>query len=113
MKQELIALRTTMERAASVDTAYDGVYNPGRGALHGHCGAVAHVVQLKYGGELVGATVMGERHIWNRLPDGKEYDLTSAQFGGDGLTPVCRGRLLKKRSSTNDRFVRFATLVGV
>jgi hypothetical protein len=56
--------------------------NPSRG----QCGATALVLNDLLGGDLVVADVLwpdGTRqgyHYWNRLPDGTELDLTSAQF---------------------------------
>jgi hypothetical protein len=59
--------------------------NPSRG----QCGVTALVLHDHFGGELLVAEVLrddGTRqgfHIWNRLPDGTEVDLTWAQFGPD------------------------------
>jgi hypothetical protein len=66
---------------------------PDESPLAGHCGVVATMIQKMFGGEIVGGKVDGCRHFWNRLPDGREVDLTSCQFGGDGITPVARGRV--------------------
>ena len=52
----------------------------------GHCASTALVVQDRLGGELLMADVHeadGSRqgvHYWNRLPDGRELDLTREQF---------------------------------
>ncbi|SFT35921.1 hypothetical protein SAMN05660657_00400 [Geodermatophilus amargosae] len=56
--------------------------NPSRG----QCGATALVVHDLFGGDLLLAEVLrpdGSRqgvHWWNRLPDGREVDLTREQF---------------------------------
>ncbi|MCI4061174.1 hypothetical protein MRQ36_00735 [Micromonospora sp. R77] len=58
-----------------------GPENPARG----QCGVTALVVQDLLGGELVlgevfvGAAKVGH-HYWNRLPDGRQVDLTADQF---------------------------------
>lgn len=59
--------------------------------LYSHCAPVARLVQAALGGEIVGGMVQGIQHYWNRLPNGKECDLTSCQFGGDGITPLAKG----------------------
>jgi hypothetical protein len=51
----------------------------------GQCGTTALVLQDWLGGEILAAVVSrdGEPvgvHYWNRLPDGKEVDLTDGQF---------------------------------
>jgi hypothetical protein len=51
----------------------------------GHCDITALVVHDFFGGDLVvGEVRLGEEqrgyHWWNRLPDGREVDLTSSQF---------------------------------
>ena len=56
--------------------------------LTGQCIRVALIVQAAMGGELIRGSVDGWMHFWNRLPDGSEVDLTSSQFGGDGMTPL-------------------------
>ena len=59
----------------------------------GQCGPTALVVHDLLGGELLVAEVSyeGERdgvHYWNRLPDGRELDLTRDQFvAGEVLSP--------------------------
>lgn len=111
MMTALDALRSACVAAASEETAY-GEYDPSRSALHGHCGAVSYVVQSKLGGRIVAATVDGERHLWNVLEDGSEIDLTSDQFGGDGLNPVSRGRICPERKGVNPRFRLFGERVA-
>ena len=64
--------------------------------LDGHCALVAFLVKKLYGGDLIKGKISGNPHYWNRLPNGKEIDLTSCQFGGDGLTPLAKGRKVKK-----------------
>jgi len=63
--------------------------------LTGHCAAVANYIQQHYGGVAVRGVlkiyINGqeriEKHYWNRI-DGKEFDLTGSQYGGDGLHPL-------------------------
>lgn len=79
--------------------------------LDGHCAAMAHLVQGVYGGEIVTGRIEGAPHYWNRLPDGTEVDLTSCQFGGDGYTPLKKGRKVKRGELVNPRFLLFAEMV--
>jgi len=104
-----------MLAAAQPDTAYDlNQYEQRKekSNLAGHCAAVAHVVQQQFGGDIIAGQVQGELHYWNRLPDGLEVDLSSDQFGGDGLNPLVTGRRVPTRKTVNPRFVKFAHRVG-
>lgn len=86
---ELAAFRAACAAVAGPDaTAWPGRYNPiWGGPLHNHCLAVACAVQARWGGQIVNGRVGGDAcsHWWNLLPDGRTVDLTSEQFGGDGL----------------------------
>jgi hypothetical protein len=74
---------------------------------------MAYVVQSRLGGEIVEGRVGKERHMWNRLPDGVEVDLTSDQYGGDGFTPVASPRRdVPARAAANKRFVVFRDRVA-
>ena len=56
----------------------------------GQCYITALVVQDFFGGQIVrwkGPDGLGS-HYWNILPDGKQVDLTSDQYGGDGFDPI-------------------------
>lgn len=46
----------------------------------GQCAVTALVVQDLVGGELVRGSFADGTHYWNRLPDGREVDLTAGQF---------------------------------
>lgn len=86
----------------------DETYNPvEHGPLHNHCGPVAEAVRRTFGGEVRacvflppgrdndrGPLLTYHSHIWNVLPGGREVDLTSDQYGGDGLhvLPLLEGR---------------------
>jgi hypothetical protein len=107
MLDALQQLKEELEQAASPETAYDpDAYNTQNiCALFGHCNAVAYVVQKQFGGDLLQGVINGDRHIWNRLPDGTEVDLTSDQYGGDGINPVLpTGRIVPTRKTVNPRF---------
>lgn len=88
--------------------------------LTGHCAAVAYMVQASFGGDIVTGRITNRiknhywnkvTHYWNRLPDGTEIDLTSCQFGGDGLTPFKKGRKVKRGDLVPIRFLLFAAKV--
>ncbi|MBL9152357.1 MAG: hypothetical protein JNK37_07730 [Verrucomicrobiales bacterium] len=51
----------------------------------GQCWTSAFVIRHYFGGEIILAEVLPhsdpiQRHAWNRLPDGSEFDLTRDQF---------------------------------
>jgi len=49
----------------------------------GHCRVVSLIVQDYFGGEIIYSYVKGNKkwdHYWNKLPNGKEIDLTKDQF---------------------------------
>lgn len=105
-------LRRACLKAASPETScYPEGYDRKKSPLDGHCAAVAHVVHGTLGGDIVSGRVQGVPHYWNRLPSGEEVDLTSCQFGGDGLTPLKRGRRVRVRKLTPLRFLLFASRV--
>ena len=104
-------LRAAMVQAASEDTAYGQGYRDRRDPLALHCGPVSYVVQRKYGGDILSGKAGNEPHLWNRLPDGTEVDLSGSQYGGDGWGPVTKGRVVPGRRSVNPRFARFASRV--
>ena len=109
-------LRRAMLEAAGDETAFDPkVYTERKEVckLTGHCNAAAYIVQKKYGGELLSTKVQGETHVWNRLPDGTQVDLTGSQYGGDGFTPVVSGgKVVPPRATVNPRFKKFEAKVA-
>ena len=101
-----------MKVACAQTSCYPEQYDPGKSLLDGHCGAVASLVQGIFGGDIVTGKINDAPHYWNRLPDGREVDLTSCQFGGDGFTPLKKGRkVARKEEVTHPRFLAFAMLV--
>jgi hypothetical protein len=108
---QLKILRKAALKVASAETAYlPEEYKSSRlSALQGHCGCVSWLVMQLYGGTIVTGKVDGIRHYWNRLPDGEEVDLTSCQFGGDGFTPLVKGRKVPRKLDglTNPRYLVF------
>lgn len=112
MNDQFELLRKVCLRVASAETScYPEAYDAEKSRLHGHCGAVSSMLQGIFGGDIITGKVQGETHYWNRLPDGVEVDLTSCQFGGDGYTPLVKGRKVKPRSLVHPRFLLFAELV--
>jgi hypothetical protein len=108
----LRTLRAAMVKAARADTAYaPATWKRAKDPLTGHCYAAAHLVQDRFGGEIVKGTVRGQAHAWNRLPGGREVDLTGSQYGGDGMRPLVKGEGIATSRSTNPRFARFAARV--
>jgi hypothetical protein len=82
----------SVETCDPVDVEAWSTDNPARG----QCGATALVVHDLLGGELLLAEVRrpdGTRqgvHYWNRLPDGREVDLTCSQFSQEEIVQAPR-----------------------
>jgi len=55
----------------------------------GQCYPTALLVKRVLGGKILRGLIMGEIHYWNKLPNGKQIDLTSDQYGGNGIDAVC------------------------
>lgn len=108
-----IIRKACLKVAAAETSCFPEHYDKSISPLHGHCSAVATVVQACLGGEIVSGRVNGVAHYWSRLPDGSEVDLTSCQFGGNGMTPLKKGRKVKPRKLTAMRFLVFADKVRV
>jgi hypothetical protein len=52
------------------------------------CLPTALVVQDHFGGDILMAKISdGDKHFWNRLPDGREVDFTRSQFDYLGVAP--------------------------
>lgn len=118
MNSLLKLIREVCLKTASAEfSCWPAVYLKNREAgfqkspLEGHCPAVSCIVRVAMGGDIVGGRVDGVTHFWNRLPNGKEVDLTSCQFGGDGFTPFKRGRKIKLPALTDPRCLLFAKAV--
>mgnify|MGYP001250401207 CR=1 FL=1 len=100
VEEKVIKLKTFLEEAASIDTAY-GKYDPTdtrQGKLHNHCGCVAYVIQKMFGGKIVSM----KGHYWNKI-GGFEFDATLEK-----LRPrYSVHRACPERKSVNPRFKKF------
>ncbi len=102
-------LKAAMCAVASEATAY-GEYNPSVSPLDGHCGAAAYVLHRLFGGEVMSGTIDGERHLWNRLTNKVEVDMTKCQYGKDGFDSLVKGRPMKERKTVNEKHSLFFDL---
>jgi len=78
-KNKIKKLEKTIKKSWNKDTCHPDVKiwskkNPSKG----QCGVTALVIQDYLGGRIVFNRKL--RHIWNTLPNKKEYDLTKDQF---------------------------------
>ena len=119
--RDVAKLREAGLSVASADTScwpkrYATLKKKGRlpSPLWAHCAPMAHVVRAVFGGDFMEGPVNGIRHFWNRLPDGTEVDLTSCQFGGDGLSPLVKGKPvpIELIEPVPFQFLWFASLVS-
>jgi hypothetical protein len=101
-------IKAAFLESAAPETSYKP--DEWRGGLQGHCACAAYTLQNLIGGHIVQTRVNGVPHYWNVCGD-VEWDLTSEQFGGDGLHPIDtirgKGKVVPPRSTTNRRFLRF------
>jgi len=68
-------------------SAYKG-WTP-KAPCYGQCAVTAVVIQDFMGGEILRCPCSsGNTHYWNRLPDGREVDLTGRQFDPDSSSPA-------------------------
>lgn len=94
LRQQLIQLRATLEKAFGPDTAMPG--SRGRGVSGGQCAASAAIVYDKLGGCLVSTRVEDESHWFNRLRVGNtllDVDITGDQWGRPAIQIADEGEL--------------------
>ena len=111
-KRDLLYLKNRLARVASKSTSPDSkAYAKQDNPLYGHCFVMALFVRHAFGGVIVRGrepeSLGGGTHFWNILPTGQEVDLTSCQYGSDGLSPVFTPELvlvLEKRLWQNKRY---------
>ena len=125
--EELMELRRKLEQAWCRRTAHPKCRKKWRKTLpsFGQCYVTALITQDHFGGELLAGIggIAGQKprgkkagdlilmmHIWNRLPDGTEVDLTADQMGGKVPIPVVAiGKITKigaKRSNPRYKLLR-------
>jgi len=104
------AIRASWGRDTSDDPEEWSLDNPSRG----QCDVTALVVNDLVGGELLSASVYlhGERvegHMWNRLTNGLELDLTREQFKRGEVvgSPFVRARTPEIASPDHPRYHRY------
>lgn len=87
-----------------------GKFDPKRPSF-GQCYVTAICIQDIFGGDIIEGSVNYCTHFWNKLPNGKEWDLTSDQFkGGDGIHPHPKRKKFGKRLYVNRRNKRYLLL---
>ncbi len=112
-KNALLALRKQLIDVVDETTAYNAdTYQQRKSIspLTGHCGAIAQLLQKRYGGTILKSIITfklngkpkRETHLWNRLKIRQgnrvveqQVDLVSCQYGGDGFYPLTdpKGRI--------------------
>ncbi len=95
---QIHSLRTILIKCWKKDTSFS--HSDGS---KGQCYVTALLIKYLYGGEILHGYVNQEHHFWN-LINGKEIDLTSDQYGGNGFNPVTCGRVYKRVNFENRRF---------
>jgi hypothetical protein len=81
----------------------------------GQCYVTSLLLQDIFGGIIVSADILYkekyESHYWFKLPNGREFDLTSDQFDGDGINPMPKSKIfgrwiLRKPNGKCKRYLR-------
>lgn len=99
-------LELLIKKSWSKDTCYPvnqkdwSIGNPS----FGQCVVTALIIQDYLGGELL--FCKHRNHYWNKLPDGKEIDLTQHQFERD--EKICLDEIKSKNSVLNSTNARIA-----
>lgn len=101
----IMQLSGALRKSWGKDTAWK---NKGeKGKPDGQCFVTALIVQDFFGGDILRHDFgNGDIHFWNRLPNGKEIDLTSGQFpDGDGINAVSwlRGEGYRRKVTRHER----------
>jgi hypothetical protein len=114
--QIMETLRQALEKSWNADTCWHkNEFDPERPSA-GQC-YVTSLCLLNFfkTGSIIGAEILYKRsyhsHYWFSAPNGIEYDLTSDQFGGDGIHPMRKslifGRwIVPKPDMRNKRYRR-------
>ena len=82
----------------------------------GQCAVTALIVQDLFGGGLLRGDIVGGTHYWNRLPGGREIDLTAEQFD---TVPLISNVQLRSREyvlsypATGARYRRLLTNLSI
>lgn len=107
-EEDLKRIRKILENAWSEDTSYEEEeeYRKKNIKSYGQCYVTALTIHKIYRWDII--YKKKEDHYWNKLPDGREIDFTSDQFGGDGINKKEEFNGIKKNSiKTLKRFKVF------
>jgi hypothetical protein len=98
-------IREILEKKWCPETAYRKKdYSPELPS-RGQCYVTSLLINHLFGGEIINGKVKynGESHYWN-IVNGKGVDLTSDQYGGDGIHPLPDRSFSKIRTVGNPNF---------
>ena len=90
-------LEKSLRAAWTPGTAYPGDatrWTPNQPEV-GQCAVTALVVNDFFGGEIVGDTAL--HHYWNRLPDGREVDVTKGQFTAEQQAALKADKIVSRK----------------
>jgi hypothetical protein len=87
------------------ETAYRKDYYTEEHPSRGQCYVTALLINKLFGGEIKNGKIKynGESHYWN-IVDGEGVDLTSGQYGGDGIHPLPDRSFTRIRTVGNPNF---------
>jgi hypothetical protein len=94
LQDKLTELRRRLEKAFAPDTAAPGY--DGRTASTGHCAAVAIIIHVLLGADLISTVINGRSHWLNRIRAGGcllDVDVTGDQLGAPPIQVRIAGQL--------------------
>jgi len=90
-------LRKLLEKSWSKQTIWHKAEFKPELPSAGQCYVTSILLYDIFGGELISADILFEgkyeSHYWIKLPNGREFDLTSDQFNGDGINPMPKDKI--------------------
>ncbi len=116
-EDDLRRMREILKRGWTEETSYDDDgWKKSPYKSYGQCYVTARTVNRVFEWEIIRIRIPGKGidHYWNRIPDGREADFTSDQFGGDGIHKVedWEGSPVRKDYRTiNPRLRRYLRVV--
>ncbi len=116
-EDDLRRIREILEQGWSEETAHNREeWRKSLCRSNGQCYGTARTVNRVFEWEIIRIRVPGKGvdHYWNRMPDGRDIDFTSDQFGGDGIHKVedWQGTLVRRGYKTiNPRLRRYLKVV--
>ena len=73
-------LEIILKKSWSKETSYHSKKWTSKNPAFGQCAITSLIIQDFFDGKILETVIGGVSHYWNKLPNGKEVDLTKTQF---------------------------------